>query len=151
MGRTIDVDELKKKFEPKQAYFTEGIFRKIDEAPTAKPEQDRWIPVAERMPEINCMVLLSSNCGKILLGSRQKPTFIYQIDDDGSKCWIYDEELENYVDDIEVLQKAEEQGFDVDEEGFMICVSSVNYVPEAWSEGITAWKPLPEPYRPDAK
>ena len=38
MGRAIDVDELKKKFEPKQAYFTEGIFRKIDETPTAKPE-----------------------------------------------------------------------------------------------------------------
>lgn len=38
MGRTIDVDELKKKFEPKQAYFTEHIFRKIDETPTAKLE-----------------------------------------------------------------------------------------------------------------
>lgn len=114
-----------------------------------KPEQDRWIPVTERMPETNCRVLLSSNSGKIFLGSRQKPTLIYQIDDDGSKYWIYDAELENYDDDIEVLQKAEEQGFDVDEEGFTICVSSVNYVPEAWSDGITAWKPLPKPYRPD--
>ena len=33
MGKTIDTDELKKKFEPRQAYFTEGIFRKIDEPP----------------------------------------------------------------------------------------------------------------------
>ena len=115
-----------------------------------KPEQDRWIPVTERMPETNCRVLLSSNCGKIFLGSRQKPTLIYQIDDDGSKYWIYDAELENYDDDIEVLQKAEEQGFDVDEEGFTICVSSVNYVPEEWSDGITAWRPLPKPYQPDA-
>lgn len=49
MGKTIDTDELKKKFEPRQAYFTEGIFRKIDETPPVEQGQ-RWTKVAERMP-----------------------------------------------------------------------------------------------------
>ena len=36
--RTIDADALIERFEPKQAYFTENIRRKIETMPTVEPE-----------------------------------------------------------------------------------------------------------------
>ena len=49
--RPIDADALKTRFEPKQAYFTESIVRKIDtEIAIQEPS---WIPCSERPPEYN--------------------------------------------------------------------------------------------------
>ncbi len=47
--RLIDADALKTRFEPKQAYFTESIMRKIDTEIAIQETQ--WIPCSERLPE----------------------------------------------------------------------------------------------------
>ena len=51
--RLINADELKQKFEPRQAYFTEGIFRKIDEVPSAVHNitMEEVLAYIDNMPE----------------------------------------------------------------------------------------------------
>lgn len=46
--RLIDADALKTRFEPKQAYFTESIVRKIDTE--IEIQETQWIPCSERVP-----------------------------------------------------------------------------------------------------
>ena len=46
--RPIDADALKTRFEPKQAYFTESIVRKIDTE--IEIQEPRWIPCSKRLP-----------------------------------------------------------------------------------------------------
>lgn len=114
-----------------------------------KPEQERWIPVTERLPEINCRVLLSSNRGNVFIGLRAESETIYQItDEDGREHWVYSPE--DYDVDIEKLPTAEDCMFRYNEEyeEFMPCTLAVDYDPK--KEGVNAWRPLPKPYQPDA-
>jgi len=59
--RLIDADALKTRFEPKQAYFTESIVRKIDTE--IEIQETRWIPCSERLPkqgqEVICQCIAS--------------------------------------------------------------------------------------------
>ena len=59
--RMIDADELKTRFAPKQAYFTEAINEKIDRVPAilAGDLLNRWHPVNEKLPETDDYILLS--------------------------------------------------------------------------------------------
>ena len=109
-----------------------------------KQEADGWIPVTERLPEVNRDVLLSSNMGNVYAGHRDTTDFIYKVTDkNGRELWVYDPEA--YTDDIDSLPKTEDCSFDNDEctQGWL-SVSSANYNDRF--EGITAWRPLPEPY-----
>lgn len=109
-----------------------------------KQEQDRWIPVTERMPEVNRDVLLSSNMGNVYAGHRDTTDFIYKVTDkNGRELWAYDPEA--YTDDIDSLPKTEDCAFsDNENTQSWLSVSSANYNDRF--EGITAWRPLPEPY-----
>lgn len=59
--RLIDADVLKTRFEPKQAYFTEAIVRKIDTEIAIKEPQ--WIPCSERLPEDSNYYLVTTSWG----------------------------------------------------------------------------------------
>ena len=107
----------------------------------------KWIPVSERLPNINQEVLLSANDGKVFVGRREKPDIIWQVTEvDGRKHWVYDPEA--YTDNIDSLPKGEDCAFirynnnGVDGE---LSVTSPNY-DERW-RGVNAWMPLPEPYK----
>lgn len=120
-----------------------------------KPEQDRWIPVTERMPEINCKVLLKRSSGKVFIGTRDpSPDKLYLItEEDGSQDWVYDPD--SYVEDseIESLPTALDCYFKEDtlcgRGENVACVLDPNYKPNR--DGVIEWKPLPESFRPDAK
>jgi hypothetical protein len=46
----------------------------------------KWIPVSERLPKINQLVLLSSSKERVYIGSRDKPDIIWQVtESDGRK------------------------------------------------------------------
>lgn len=105
-----------------------------------------WIPVTEKLPKINQTILLSTNKGNVYVGQRCKPDIIWQVTEpDGRKYWVYDPEA--YTDDIDSLPKSEDCSFDgVDRYSeSWLSVSSANYNDRF--EGITAWSPLPEPYK----
>lgn len=147
-----DVIRVIQQVKPKSEKI-ERIVRDVYE----KPDVQRWIPVTEKLPEINCSVLLSSNHGNVFIGHRDEPSTVWQItDEDGNKDWVHDPE--EYGDDVDInnLPKAENCWFSVDMRrvgkryvDFVCSVSSVDYV--AKEEGIIAWKPLPKPYQPYAK
>lgn len=105
-----------------------------------------WIPCGERLPKINQRVLLATNEGRVFVGYKEKPEIVWRVTEaDGRKHWVYDPE--NYTDDIDILLKDEDCGFakdDVYADGFL-SVTSVNY--DDRFEGVTAWMPLPEPYK----
>ena len=109
----------------------------------AEAGQD-WIPVTERLPEVNRDVLLSSNMGNVYAGHRDTTDFIYKVTDkNGRELWAYDPEA--YTDDIDSLPKTEDCAFsDNENTQSWLSVSSANYNDRF--EGITAWRPLPEPY-----
>lgn len=109
------------------------------------PSAQQWIPVSERLPKIHQYVLLSTDCGHVLIGRMEKPDIIWQVtESDGRKHWVYDPEA--YTDDIDELPKAEDISF----EGIgtykesMLSVTSLNFSNK--SECVVAWMPLPEPY-----
>lgn len=105
-----------------------------------------WIPCSERLPKINQRVLVATTDERIFVGHREKPDLVWQVTEtDGRKHWVYDPE--NYTDDIESLPKNEDCGFakdDVYSDGFL-SVTSINY--DDRFEGVTAWMPLPTPYK----
>ena len=109
----------------------------------AEAGQD-WIPVTERLPEVNRDVLLSSNMGNVYAGHRDTTDFIYKVTDkNGRELWAYDPEA--YTDDIDSLPKTEDCAFsDNENTQSWLSVSSANYNDRF--EGITAWRPLPEAY-----
>lgn len=118
---------------------------RIDALPSAEAVQG-WIPCSERMPKINQRVLLATSEGRVFVGYREKPDLVWQVTEtDGRKHWVYDPE--SYTDDIEILPKNEDCGFakdDVYSDGFL-SVTSINY--DDRFEGVTAWMPLPDPYK----
>lgn len=110
------------------------------------PER-RWIPCNERLPEINQIVLLSTNSNNVYVGYRNKPELLWQVEEDGRKQWVYDPE--SYDVDIDVLPKTEDIDFyceGVNDGGFL-SITSANYNDRF--EGVTAWMSLPEPYKED--
>ena len=107
-----------------------------------EPEQ-RWIPCSERLPEINQTVLLSTTDGEVIVGYRYKPDIVWQVtSNDGRKIWVYDPE--NYPGNIDELPKAETCGFE-NRDNCWLSVTSINY--DLKFAGISAWMPLPEPYK----
>ena len=114
----------------------------IEDLPSAQPEQ-WWIPCSERLPEINQTVLLSTTDGEVIVGYRYKPDIVWQVTaNDGRRIWVYDPE--NYPGNIDELPKAETCGFE-NKDNCWLSVTSINY--DLKFAGISAWMPLPEPYR----
>jgi hypothetical protein len=110
-----------------------------------KADAMRWIPCSERLPEINQTVLLSTTDGEVIVGYRYKPDLVWQVtSNDGRKIWVYDPE--NYPGNIDELPKAETCGFE-NRDDCWLSVTSINY--DLKFAGISAWMPLPEPYRED--
>lgn len=106
-------------------------------------DADRWIPCSERLPEINQTVLLSTTDGEVIVGYRYNPDIVWQVTaNDGRKIWVYDPE--NYPGNIDELPKAETCGFE-DRDNCWLSVTSINY--DLKFAGISAWMPLPEPYK----
>jgi hypothetical protein len=116
----------------------------LQDAPTVQIEP-HWIPCSERLPEINQTVLLSTTDGEVIVGYRYKPDIVWQVtSNDGRKIWVYDPE--NYPGNIDELPKAETCGFE-NRDNCWLSVTSINY--DLKFAGISAWMPLPEPYRED--
>lgn len=108
-----------------------------------KQDAAQWIPCSEKMPEINQTVLLSTTDGEVIVGYRYKPDIVWQVTaNDGRKIWVYDPE--NYSSNIDELPKAETCGFE-NRDNCWLSVTSINY--DKKFAGISAWMPLPEPYR----
>ena len=141
------VDEIRKDvviIKNKGGYFGTDPGEVITVTDTAHPN---WIPCSERLPEINQIVLLSTNSNNVYVGYRNKPELLWQVEEDGRKQWVYDPE--SYDVDIDVLPKTEDIDFyceGVNDGGFL-SITSANYNDRF--EGVTAWMPLPEPYRED--
>ena len=109
------------------------------------PPADRWILCSEKLPEINQTVLLSTTDGEVIVGYRYKPDIVWQVTaNDGRKIWVYDPE--NYPGNIDELPKAETCGFE-NRDNCWLSVTSINY--DLKFAGISAWMPLPEPYKED--
>ena len=105
-----------------------------------------WIPCSERLPKINQRVLLTTNEGRVFVGYKEKPDLVWRVmDADGREHWVYDPE--HYTDDIDILLKEDDCSFSEDNQysdGFL-SVTSINY--DDRFEGVTAWMPLPKPYK----
>ena len=129
--------------------YNDGIdfaVSRLSVLPAVQPEQ-WWIPCNERLPEINQIVLLSTNSNNVYVGYRNKPELLWQVEEDGRKQWVYDPE--SYDVDIDVLPKTEDIDFyceGVNDGGFL-SITSANYNDRF--EGVTAWMSLPEPYKED--
>jgi hypothetical protein len=135
-------EEIQKMQDIEQAQFD-----KIRELAYQEGKADamRWIPCSERLPEINQTVLLSTTDGEVIVGYRYKPDIVWQVtSNDGRKIWVYDPE--NYPGNIDELPKAETCGFE-NRDNCWLSVTSINY--DLKFAGISAWMPLPEPYRED--
>jgi hypothetical protein len=113
--------------------------------PSAEAVQG-WIPCSERLPKINQRVLLATNEGRVFVGYKEKPDLVWRVTDaDGREHWVYDPE--HYTDDIDILLKEDDCSFSEDNQysdGFL-SVTSINY--DDRFEGVTAWMPLPSPYK----
>ena len=127
--------------------YNDGIdfaVSRLSVLPSAQPEQ-RWITCSEKLPEINQTVLLSTTDGEVIVGYRYKPDIVWQVtSNDGRKIWVYDPE--NYPGNIDELPKAETCGFE-NRDNCWLSVTSINY--DLKFAGISAWMPLPEPYKED--
>ena len=105
----------------------------------------RWIPVSERLPEINQQVLLSTNDGAVCMGHRLTPETLWQINDRDRKLWVYDPEI--YTENIDDLPKSEDCAFIIistNLDQILMAVTSPNY--RSFLPGVSAWMELPEPY-----
>lgn len=105
----------------------------------------KWIPVSERLPGINQMVIICLTNGTVRAGYRAKPELVWLVTEAGGRTlWVYDPEA--YTDDIDSLPKAEDCYFDFDESGECVAsITSVNYNDRL--AGVIAWMPLPKPYK----
>lgn len=141
ISRAAAIDDLHGK-DPSQVWDTADIEVWVNALPSAQPEP-RWIPCSEKLPEINQTVLLSTTDGEVIVGYRYKPDIVWQVtSNDGRKIWVYDPE--NYPGNIDELPKAETCGFE-NRDNCWLSVTSINY--DLKFAGISAWMPLPEPYR----
>lgn len=120
-----------------------GVIEVINRMPPAQ----QWIPCSERLPKINQIVLLSTNSNNVYVGYRNKPELLWQVEEDGRKQWVYDPE--SYDVDIDVLPKTEDVDFYCEGaiDGGFLSITSANYNDRF--QGVTAWMPLPDPYRED--
>jgi hypothetical protein len=138
---------LQSEGDPKEFPSALDLAEALDKAIKALEAQE-WRPVSEKSPRINKRVLLQSNDGTVFVGRREKPEIIWQVTEaDGRKHWVYDPE--NYTDDIESLPKGEDCSFESEAQhgDGLLSVNSLNY--DSRFEGVTGWKPLPEPYKED--
>lgn len=76
----------------------------LEELPSVTPQQTRWIPVSERLPEDRELVLFSTKTDRVFEGR--------YFDDNTDRQWY------SFRDDT-----------------------------FAWDNVVTAWMPLPEPYK----
>ena len=117
--------------------------------PSAQPEP-KWIPVNEELPDVGQAVLLSTTRGHALAGYRLEPSSLYLVtnDEDGKEMWVYDPDsyTDTYGDAVDDLPRSEDCGFSdmTDSYGFL-AVTSPNY--DARFQGVTAWMPMPKPYK----
>ena len=111
----------------------------------ARNDMSEWIPVTERLPKVNQLVLLSSSKGRVYIGSRDKPDIIWQVtESDGRKHWVYDPE--SYDCDIDTLPKNEDCSFSNASRYEEDWLSATSPNCDLRFEAIIAWQPLPEPY-----
>lgn len=135
--------ELKKRYpHSRDEDITDAFMRGYQSAKSGY----EWIPCSERLPKINQRVLLTTNEGRVFVGYKEKPDLVWRVTDaDGREHWVYDPE--HYTDDIDILLKEDDCSFSEDNQysdGFL-SVTSINY--DDRFEGVTAWMPLPTPYK----
>ena len=147
ISRKAAIDAVDKRFDSIPINQTTEILllrKDLRELPSAQPKQ-QWISCSERLPKINQTVLLSTTDGEVIVGYRYKPDTVWQVTaNDGRKIWVYDPE--NYSGNIDELPKAETCGFE-NRDNCWLSVTSINY--DLKFAGISAWMPLPEPYKGD--
>lgn len=119
-----------------------------------KRPEPKWIPVNEELPDVGQSVLLSTTRGHALAGYRLEPSSLYLVtdDEDGKEMWVYDPDsyTDTYGDAANDLPRSEDCGFsDMADSYSLLAVTSPNY--DARFQGVTAWMPMPKPYKEGAE